>query len=79
MSRNASTMAARRPMPSRMAPRRDIRICMESAIARVRMTIGAEAEMGVNGIPSQPAAPMPTVTDNRMTMEVAMVAEKERM
>ncbi len=49
--RTASTMASCRPMPSRMAPLSVTRMWIESAMASVRMMIGAEAEIGVRLIP----------------------------
>ncbi len=62
-----------------MALRREVRMWIESAIASVRMMIGADAEIGVNAIPANPAQPMPTIEENRITPTVAKVAVNDRM
>ena len=76
--RSASTSALSLSTPSRMTVRIDIRMWIESAIASVRMMIGAEPEIGVRLMPAKPAQPMPTIIENRMTASVASVAVSER-
>ena len=49
---------------------------MESAMARVKMIIGAEAAMGVILIPENPAKPMATILDRKITDTVATVPAK---
>ena len=77
-SRIASTIASRLAMPARMAERNAMSIWIESAIASVRIMVGAEAEMGVSLMPIKPAQPIPTIVDSMMTPIVAIVAVTER-
>ena len=65
-------------MPSRINPRSVSRMWIESATASVRMTIGADIEIGVSLTPKKPAMPMPMVDDSTMITRVATVAESER-
>ena len=51
LMRTASTMASVLAMPSRIRLRRESRMWIESATARVRMTIGADIEIGVSLTP----------------------------
>ena len=78
LRRIASTIASLFSLPSRIAVRSEVRMWIESAIARVRMMIGAEAEIGVSAMPANPAQPMPTMVESMMTPTVANVAENER-
>ena len=61
-----------------MSPRSVSRMCTESATASVRMTIGADIEIGVSLTPNQPATPIPTMVDSMITPRVAKVALSER-
>ena len=78
LTRTASAIASLLVMPLRMAVRSAIRMCMESAIASVRMMIGAEPEMGVSLMPIKPAQPMPTIEENMITNSVAKAAVADR-
>ena len=51
---------------------------MESATARVRITIVALIEIGVSLTPANPATPMPTIVDSAITSNVENVAVSER-
>ena len=51
---------------------------MLSATARVRMIVGALAEMGVKRIPDQPARPIPVRIENAMIITVVRVPQKVR-
>ena len=64
--------------PSRICVRMDRMMCMESATASVRITIGADIDIGVSSTPANPAAPMAMIDDRMITVSVASVAEKER-
>ncbi len=48
-------------------------------MASVNMMIGAAPEIGVSGMPANPAAPMATIVESTMTATVATVAATERM
>src|SRR5210317_2131493 len=77
--RTASTSASVLPSPSRISPRKESSMWIESATASVRMTTGADIAIGVSLTPAKPAAPMPTSVDNMMTTSVEVVAVKERI
>ncbi len=79
LTRTASTMAAFFSIPSRIKPFKDIRMCKESAIAKVRIMVGADAAIGVSLIPKKPAIPIPNMEDRMITNKVAKVAVTERM
>ena len=78
LSRIASMSASLFSMPERAALRSAIRMCIESAIAKVRIMVGAAPEIGVSLMPMKPAQPMPTMVDSMMTPIVAIVAVTER-
>ena len=77
-SRTASTIASVLAAPLRIAERNAINMCIESAMASVRMMVGAEAEIGVRSMPTNPAQPMPTIVDSMMTPNVASAATADR-
>ena len=55
-----------------------MRIWIESAIAIVRIIVGALADREVNGIPSHPATPIAHIVDKPITSSVAKVPVAER-
>jgi len=65
-------------MPWRMAANMTTRMCTESAMARVRMMVGAEADGGVRRMPNQPASPIAVIADRPITSTVPSVPVNER-
>ncbi len=51
---------------------------MLSAMASVRMTVGAMAEIGARRIPSQPARPIAVVVEKMITRTVTRVPGRQR-
>ena len=68
-------MAANLSMPERMAFRKIVKKCTQSATAKVRIIVGAEADGGVNLYPSHPAVPMPIKIERIITNNVENVPE----
>ena len=70
----ASTMASLFDFPLRSAYRNETRMWIESAMASVRMIVGAEALVGSKFTPMCPATPTAVPTDSMITANVARAA-----
>ena len=78
LTRRLSSMAARFSMPWRRPCRKFTRICTQSAMARVMMTIGTMVVGGDIRMPSQPVNPKVPMIINRMISRVVKVPGMER-
>ena len=76
--RRLSTIAARRLAPRRISWNMVTSRWIESAMAMVRMMVGAFAETGVSAMPAQPASPIAITVDRPITISVTSVPANER-
>ena len=76
LMRAASIMDSNLVEPSRMRVLNDTNMWIESATARVSMTVDALMEMGVSLIPKNPAAPIPTIVESVTIKKITTVPAK---
>ena len=48
-------------------------MCIASATANVRITVGAAIDIGVSSIPAYPPIPIPTIVDKMIKIKTAIV------
>ena len=60
-------------MPERIECKNVVKKCTQSATARVRINVGADAEGGVSLKPNQPAIPIPIMIEKMITNKVENV------
>ncbi len=78
LMRRDSTMALRLSSPPRIWANITTSMWMQSATARVMMTVGADAEGEVSFMPNQPAMPIAVTTDRPITRTVPSVELRQR-